>query len=126
MIKKIVVAGTRNYNNYNEAKLYIDFCISELKKENEIIFLSGGCRGADMLGERYAKEKGYKVKRYPADWNKYGKSAGVIRNKEMANEGDCFICFWDGKSRGTKSMIDFAKTTNKPIKIKIINKDDKN
>ena len=118
MIKRIVVAGCRDYNNYNEAKKYIDFCISKIKENNTLVFISGGCKGADMLGERYAKENGYKIERYIAQWDKYGKSAGPIRNEKMAEIGDYVICFWDGKSRGTKTMIDYAKEQGKPIKIK--------
>ncbi|MBR6510506.1 MAG: hypothetical protein IKT38_07870, partial [Clostridia bacterium] len=60
------------------------------------------------------------VEKYLADWEKYGKSAGPIRNKQMAEVSDYVICFWDEKSKGTKSMIDYAKKLNKPIKIKII------
>ena len=86
MIKRVVVAGCRDFNDYKTAREYIDFCISKIKKENELIFVSGGCRGADALGERYALENGYKIERYPADWEKYGKSAGPIRNKEMAQK----------------------------------------
>ena len=120
MIKRIVVAGCRDYDNYEEAKEYIDFCIQNLRKEYTLIFLSGGCKGADALGERYAKENGFKIEYYPADWKKFGKAAGPKRNFEMAKMCDYVICFWDGKSKGTKSMIDFAKKLNKPIKIKKI------
>ena len=120
MFKKIVVAGSRDYNNYEEAKKYIDFCISDLKKTFSLIFISGGCRGADTLGERYAIEKGYKLVKMLAEWDKYGKSAGPKRNVEMAKACDYVICFWDGQSRGTKSMIDIARKLNKPIKIKLI------
>lgn len=120
MIKRVVVAGCRDYNNYVEAKEYIDFCISKIKKEHTLIFISGGCRGADMLGERYAIENGYEIERYPAEWEKYGRSAGPKRNMKMAEIADFVICFWDGESRGTKSMIDYAKQIDKPIRIKFI------
>ena len=70
MIKRIVVAGCRDYENYREAKAYIDFCISKIRKNYTLIFVSGGCKGADMLGERYAKENGFKIERYIADWEK--------------------------------------------------------
>ena len=120
MIKRIVVAGSRNYNNYEEAKKYIDICISKIKDKNILIFLSGCCYGADLLGERYALENGYKIERYPAQWQKYGNRAGPIRNKEMAKKADYIICFWDGESSGTKSMITFAKEFDKEIRIKII------
>ncbi len=120
MVKRIVVAGCRNYTNYNEAKEYIDFCIQKIRKENDLIFLSGCCQGADSLGEKYATENNYKIEYYPAEWEKYGKSAGPKRNKLMAENCDYIICFWDGKSRGTKSMINYARKFNKPLKIKRI------
>ncbi len=120
MVKRIVVAGCRDYDNYEEAKRYIDFCINRIKNEYELIFVSGDCRGADKLGERYAIENGYAVERYPADWKKYGRSAGPKRNEKMAEIADYVICFWDGKSCGTQSMIKYAKEYNKILKIKYI------
>ena len=117
MIKRIVIAGNREYNNYTQAKEELEACLLEIQNEYDIIVLSGGCRGADLIGERYAREKGYKVEKYPADWQKYGRSAGPKRNEEMAKISDLVICFWDGKSRGTKSMIGYAKKYNTPIKV---------
>ena len=119
-IKRIVVAGCRDYNNYDEAKEYIDICIEKISDEDEIIFVSGACRGADKLGERYAEENGFNIERYPAQWSRYGKSAGLIRNREMAEVSDYIICFWDGKSKGTKLMIDIAKDMGKFISVKLI------
>ncbi len=72
-------------------------------------------RGADWLGEQYAKVAGYEVSKFPADWDRLGKRAGYVRNAEMAkfaaadkNYG-VLAAFWDGKSRGTKHMIDLAE-----------------
>ena len=62
MIKRIVIAGSRDYNNYEEAKEFIDFCIQNIKIEHQLVFVSGCCYGADALGERYAKENGFAVK----------------------------------------------------------------
>jgi len=118
MIKRIIVAGSRDYNDYDKAKEYIDFCIQNLRKEHTLIFLSGACKGADALGERYAKENNFEIEYYPADWKRFGRSAGPKRNFIMAKKCDYLICFWDGKSKGTKAMIEFAKKCNKPIKIK--------
>ena len=120
MTKRIIVAGCRNYTNYEEAKEFIDFCISNIRKEHTLIFLSGGCTGADALGEKYALENGFKLERYPAEWKKYSKAAGPKRNKFMANLSDYVICFWDGKSAGTKSMITVARKFKKHMKIKMI------
>ena len=120
--KRVVIAGCRDYNNYDEAKEYIDFCLSNIRKVNNIIIVSGCASGADALGERYAKENGLLLEKYPANWEKYGRRACPIRNEQMAEIGDYVICFWDRKSRGTKSMIEFAKKCGKPIKIKKVNR----
>ena len=120
MIKRVVVAGCRDYHNYNEAKEYIDFCISKIRNEYTLVFVSGGCSGADLLGERYARDNGFKIERYDAEWDKYGRSAGPIRNEKMARAGDYVICFWDGKSRGTKSMINYAKQQGRSLKVKMV------
>ena len=120
MIKRAAVAGCRHYEDYCEAKEYIDFCISEIRKKYTLIFVSGGCRGADSLGERYAAENGFETEIYPADWEKYGRAAGPKRNKKIAEISDYIICFWDGKSRGTKSLLNFAEKYGKPVKIKYI------
>ncbi|MBR4073078.1 MAG: DUF2493 domain-containing protein [Clostridia bacterium] len=117
---RIVIAGCRNYNNYQEAKEYIDYCLSNIRKGNNIIIVSGCASGADAIGERYAQENGFRIEKFPADWEKYGRNAGPKRNEQMAEVSDYVICFWDEKSRGTKSMIDCAVKCGKPIKIKKI------
>ncbi len=120
MIKRVVIAGCRNYDNYDEAKQFIDLALSNIRKNNAIIIVSGCASGADTIGERYANENGLEVERYPADWRKYGRCAGPIRNRQMAEVCDFVICFWDGQSRGTKSMIEYARQYGKPIRIKKI------
>lgn len=120
MIKRVVVYGSRNYYNYDEAKRYIDFCISKIRYKYTLVFVSGGCRGADSLGERYARENGFELEIYNAEWEIYGNRAGPLRNKIMAETGDYFICFWDGNSKGTANMIYFVNLQNKPIKIKFV------
>ena len=118
--KRVVIAGCRDYNDYEEAKRYIDYCLSDIRKDNDILILSGCAKGADALGERYAEENGFKIEKHHADWAKFGRSAGPERNEQMANLCDYVICFWDGKSRGTKSMIELARKYNKPVNIKPI------
>ena len=119
MAKRVVIAGSRSFLDYEVARCFIDRCIAGQGGE-EVIILSGGALGADALGERYAYERGLAVERYPALWHTYGKVAGIRRNQEMAAACDLVICFWDGESRGTKSMIAFARKHNKPIFIKDI------
>jgi len=72
------------------------------------------------LGERFAEEHGFMTEKHPALWKKYGKAAGAVRNKEMAEACDFAICFWDGKSSGTRMMIDYAKKLGKPVFVKIV------
>ena len=74
-----------------------------------------------MVQKKYANERGYPIKQFPADWNKYGKSAGYKRNEEMAKYADALIAFWDGKSKGTKHMIDLAKRYGLKVKVVIFN-----
>lgn len=108
---KTIIAGSRSFNNF---KLLTEICDKEIITE----IISGTARGADTLGEYYAVTHNILIKRFPANWNKYGKSAGYIRNKKMAEYADALIAFWDGKSKGTKHMIDLA--TNQGLKIKVI------
>ena len=117
---RIVVAGSREYKDYDVVKGFIDTCICELQNHKEIIILSGGARGADMLGLRYAAENNLKTQMYRADWKRYGRAAGPKRNEQMAKECDVVICFWDGKSHGTKSMLDYAQKYNRKVYVKYI------
>lgn len=115
---KVIIAGGRTFNDY---KLLCQICDKALSLQNEVEIVSGTANGADKLGEKYAKEKGCPVKHFPADWDKYGKSAGYKRNEEMAKYADALIAFWDGKSKGTKHMIDLAKRYELKVKVVIFN-----
>lgn len=103
---KTIIAGSRDINNYMLVRQAI--AASGFKDQiTEIV--SGGARGVDTLGERYAKDEGVPVKVFPADWQTYGKRAGPLRNIEMADYADALIAIWDSESRGTKHMIDTAR-----------------
>lgn len=112
---RIIIAGSREFTDYNMLKREALNILKHMGRPKESIKIISGCaRGADALGERFAKEFGLKVKRFPADWNGLGKRAGYVRNAEMAkyavqedNDG-MLIAFWDGQSKGTKHMIDLA------------------
>jgi len=108
---KLIIAGSRNITDYQiliEAINYFN-----IKDIDEII--SGEARGVDKLGERYAYDNDIPLKRFPARWDKFGKSAGYIRNNEMADYADTLLAIWDHKSKGTKHMINTA--LNKNLKI---------
>lgn len=112
----VIIAGSRDFNNY---ELLVSKCDAILQNQTEVTIISGTANGADKLGERYAIERGHLCRRFPADWDKWGKSAGYKRNVEMAEIADGLIAFWNGDSRGTKHMIDIAKS--KGLKIAIVN-----
>ena len=120
MTIKTVIAGCRNYNDYEEAKKFLDKCFLHFVGQKQIIIFSGGCKGADEIGEKYAEDNGFELKQFYADWRKYGRAAGPKRNEEMVKQCDLVICFWDGKSKGTKSLIQFAKKYGKTVMTKLI------
>ena len=107
---KTIIAGGRDFHDYEFLKAHVD-----PNGVTEIV--SGTAPGADTLGERFAFENNIPVTRFLADWDKYGKSAGPIRNRQMAKYGDQLIAFWDGKSRGTKNMIETMREYDKPITV---------
>jgi len=114
---KIVIFGSRNFSDYELLKKVCDKIIRKLSPSS-VTIISGAARGADTLGERYANEKGYDLERYPAEWDRYGKSAGYRRNEKMARIADIGIGFWDGKSKGTRHMIETMKKLGKKVYIK--------
>jgi len=131
---KAIIAGSRDITDFNFVHKCILDTILKLHQErfktiktdskeelNKRVWegvniitevVSGTAKGVDRLGENWALENQLNITRFPADWDKYGKKAGYIRNKQMADytgkEG-ILIAIWDGKSRGTKMMIDIAK-----------------
>ncbi len=115
---KVIIAGGRTFDDY---ELLCQHCDKALSRQNEVEIVSGTANGADKLGEKYANNKGYQLKQFPADWDTYGKSAGYKRNEEMAKYADALIAFWDGESKGTKHMIDLAKRYDLKVKVVTFN-----
>ena len=118
---RTIIAGSRTITNY------IELLIAIKKIDWEITtIISGGARGADKLGERYAKRHNIPLEIYPANWNLYGKRAGPIRNAQMAEEAkaEALICLWNGKSTGSADMIKRMKGRKTSIHIvgEIMNK----
>lgn len=112
---KVIIAGGRDFNDYEFLKRKCDSLL-RYKKEEEIEIVSGTARGADSLGERYARERGYKLTQFPADWDKFGKRAGYLRNGQMADYANALIAFYNG-SKGTGHMIDLAKEKGLEVRI---------
>lgn len=115
---RIIIAGSREYNNYEEAAKLIDKFIEDVNSSN-VVIVSGGAKGADKIGEEYAARNDLDCVVYKANWGKYGKQAGIIRNGEMAKNADCLLAFWDGESRGTYNMINTAK--KRKLKVRVFN-----
>ena len=114
---KVIIAGGRDFVDYNLLREKVNNILIEKRATHKIVIVSGCARGADTLGMRYASENTFDVDEYPAEWDKYGKKAGYMRNVEMAENADALIAFWDGKSKGTKHMIDIATERNLPIRV---------
>lgn len=112
---RIIVAGGRDFDDYGLMSFELSKVISFISSRPKIV--SGGAKGADTLGEMYAKEYSYNIERFPANWDKYGKSAGYIRNEEMAKYSEMLVAFWDGKSKGTEHMINLALKHGLLVKI---------
>lgn len=112
---KVIIAGSRDFNDYIKLKNILDKFNLLIKDKGYIInqIISGTCKGADLLGERYAKENNIDIVRFPAKWNTYGKKAGYLRNLEMGEYGDILIAFPINDSKGTYNMIDIMKKLNK-------------
>ncbi len=105
---KIAVGGSRSIESYE----LICSVLDNLILPGDII-LSGNAPGADRLGERYAQEHGLQFKIIPSEWEKHGLKATMMRNEVLLKAADCIIIFWDGKSEGSKHMIEIAARAKK-------------
>lgn len=101
---KTIIAGSREISSYATLLQAIHDSGFEI---TEVV--SGAARGVDRLGEKYANEFGIALKQFPADWDGLGKGAGYARNRQMAEYAEAAIILWDGRSKGTKHMIDLAE-----------------
>ena len=128
---RVIIAGSRDFNDYELLKKSaIEIITKKTMLPDLTRIVSGGARGADTLGERFANEMGLEISRFIPDWDGLGKRAGYVRNAEMAkfaveddNDG-MLIAFWDGQSRGTKHMIDLAKRYG--LEVHVVNYKEKN
>lgn len=117
---RVIVAGSRTFEDYAMLSETMDTLLKEKRKTHDISIVCGKARGADTMGERYAKERGYAVLEFPAKWAEHGKTAGPLRNEQMALNADALVAFWDGQSRGTENMISLAKKHGLKTRVRII------
>lgn len=112
-MQKVIVAGSRTFHDYGYLAKELDVRIPPFIEE----IVCGNADGPDKFGAKWAEEHGYPVKHFPAQWDKYGKAAGIIRNHEMGDYADSLIAFWDGKSPGTRDMIEYMRKQNKYVEV---------
>lgn len=110
---KVIIAGCRWFKDYCYCERFLDLFLSRLFPN--VIIISGTAKGVDGLGEKYAKLHNLKCLRFPAKWKVYGRSAGYLRNVEMAKIATHTVLFWDYKSKGTGHMLDIARNKTIPI-----------
>jgi len=114
---KVIIAGSRYFNDYEFLQEKMDKLLNRyLFCPEEVEIISGHASGADSLGERYAKSRGFSLKLFPDDWDNYGKSAGPIRNAQMADYATHCAVFWNGFSKGSSNMINVAKYAGLKVK----------
>lgn len=114
---KLIVAGGRDFTDTECMETAIRGLANDVYTHKAISIVSGMAKGADSLGYFFAVRNHVAVYKFPANWNKHGRSAGMIRNKEMGDFADGLLAFWDGKSRGTKQMIEYMTALRKPVDI---------
>jgi hypothetical protein len=111
---KLIVAGSRSIDSY----VVVERAIRRVSERHSLVeIVSGAARGVDTLGERWAKANGVLIKRFPAEWDKHGRKAGMLRNAEMAQYADGLLAVWDGVSLGTKNMIETMRRLDKYVAV---------
>ena len=107
---KLIIAGSRGFEDFDSLERAVLVFLKQNRKTGEPVeIISGRARGVDQLGEKFARKYGLKIIKMPAEWDRYGKSAGYRRNAEMAEIASHCIIFWDGQSKGSKHMADLTK-----------------
>jgi hypothetical protein len=114
---RVVVAGSRSIRDRNLIFSKLDKILSTKILTHKVKIVSGCAVGPDTLGADWAFEHGQAVEKMPADWRKFGKKAGMLRNRAMLESADAVVCFHDGKSVGTKQMIEITRASGKPLRI---------
>ena len=113
MSKTIAIVGSRNFNNQKYFNLALESIQNQIK--NVTHFVSGGAKGADLMGQKWAEQKGLEIKIFYPDWNKHGRAAGVIRNTDIVKNSDIIIAFPSKQGRGTQDSIRKATKLGKEL-----------
>lgn len=121
---RVIIAGGRDFDDEKFLFDKMDYYLREVLAKIEIVSGhqksedNGYYYGADYFGEKYARARKFSLEIFPADWKKLGKKAGPIRNRKMGASGvNACVVFWDGKSQGSKNMIDICNELKIPLRI---------
>lgn len=120
---KVIIAGSRTLNKESYVETAVAQAFNKWVSENQDNWqnyiapeiVSGGAQGIDFLAELYAKKHTLKFTEFKADWSRFGKAAGIIRNGVMGDYADALIAIWDGKSKGTLHMMNDMVYKKKPV-----------
>ncbi len=108
---KVIIAGSRGINDYILVQQAIIDSGLWSKYTHKLEIVSGTCKNSpDVLGEAFASNNKLTLHRFPANWDKYGRRAGFVRNVQMGEFSDALIAIWDGKSKGTQQMVEWSWT----------------
>jgi hypothetical protein len=112
---RTIIAGGRSVTNYRHLDTALNMC-----GWIPSVVLCGGAKGIDTMGAEWADSENIPIEYYLADWDKYGRKAGMIRNAEMANHAEALIAVWDGESKGTANMINIAKARKLKVYVQLV------
>jgi len=106
----LAIVGSRGFSSYAYLEKTLDLYFPQINK-----IVSGGARGADSLGSRFARERKIELQEFIPDWDRLGKSAGYLRNEKIVEASTVVAAYWDGISNGTKHSINIARARQKPV-----------
>jgi pimeloyl-ACP methyl ester carboxylesterase len=108
---RVAIVGSREYPNLADVRQFV------WEQERDTVIVSGGASGVDSVAVAEARRLGMPYEVYLPDWQKHGRSAGAIRNRQIVEAADEVAAFWDGTSRGTAITIEMAKAAGKRLRI---------
>jgi hypothetical protein len=114
---KLIVAGGRDFDNQDLLIRVLNGLADVEYADQEISIVTGMARGADRIAYEFAQHHQIHYYPFPADWDRYGKRAGFVRNEAMAKFSDGLLAFWDGQSRGTGHMVNTMRGLGKPVHV---------
>jgi hypothetical protein len=111
---RILICGSRVGFDVAKVSSFMNYIVSN---HPYAVFVHGGAIGVDELADNILRSRGAVVEVYKPDYNRYGRGAPIVRDREMVDKVDMVYAFWNGRSPGTKYVIDYARSTGKVLTI---------